>query len=1577
MVPMKKKILIPIFGGIFAFIFCFVLATGIQPDEGKISSYEAPRADTKALQKQVTSSTNPAIVASDNENVAESSKSPTIIPDTRPTPSNPEDYVAPENEYIVVGGGLTQSNNLAFCNNSFVPSNTDTDVYWKIGPDPSDGNILTLTLAYNPEEKTGWTQNSINTGSDSDGYIYNTPGWFSSFLPVRKIVIDESMKNAEVTITKSWFSTSYRPGQAHGAPHVNKIVGLSNLNFSSVSDASYMFCGLGMYGLTSVDGSLADKDFSSITDARAMFCTAQVEKLFGSSDISLTFSSNVKYLDYLFQSTAELQTLDLSSSDLSKVTSASYMFCNAQNLKSSKEHPLVMPDTFKLANLTAANAMFCNCLAIEYLDLSSWGNPKDNANLSNMFNSCAKLTTIKVNEYVDTERTVATNWTNATCNYMFYFKGTYGKDYNLVGSNGHHPDAAETDNGAAKVDLAGLAIPGYFTATTTRAVISGPSENASNDTITFYTDDAVKTGNVYQVPENGNTSVPWTNTAKNSVANIAFDSSYDYSYNMDYWFNSFNKIDCINLPSDVKVIGQNCFANCPILRKVVVGDNDSSALTNVNANAFNGCTVLENFVVRKDSGSVAYNEKAFAGAGSSVPTVAAPLVVADKNTASDIPVGGTHYTYTSLASLSDTFTFENNKYYFLSGESYKISETSKEIIAANIDCVIDLNGKNINKGIAKGSQRGGGNVFEIYNGGTLRIDDTKTVDVNSTDLGSITGGRTNGENSGYGSNVGGAAYIAGTCNFVNGKISDCDGNEGGAFALSSASYIHSLNMYGGIITNCQTNRAGEASPSPNCWGGGAIFSRAGGTVNLYRGTISYCVSKTPYGAAVCMSGTGTLNIPSGSGIDFRNNTVTKKGAETSPANPICLCSPDTTYTHPLPEGITEDSLLQKVGKAVLFLDAYSPASNDKIAAAAGDFRFIYDAYNNHIGQAKVTSGSVTGGAIQFDIETGTNFDTNIPWATYASKVKKVNVHDSFHEIQVANLRQWFQGCSNAESITGLANIDASNALKCKQMFSECSKVTNIDLTGMSVSNSCNDMSYLFDGCTVLQTVTLDPATSSDYSGNEWPNSTFKNCNQLSTIKNLSGYVTSTAKATDCMFNGCTALTSVSFTNWNTSNVANMSNMFDGATALKSIDLSGLNTSSVTNMESFCDGCTSLGTFTGPCTYDNKGNKAKTSLGAACNCKQICHKCTSLTSFDFYYCDISNVKSFENAFRYDIQLNSADLSTGVPGNNKSKGCYVNHMFDSGDSGKTMALTTVYVKPEAGSQSTLSESEGTWAYAVYAASDGNMFYNCSNLKGQEGTQCVSGSVQCTKAREDRKNAVSTGFGAHEGYFTRGSFSHNGKDPSRYTQELVAKTQSGGDYENGLVNDAWYRITWDKNSNTYEMNLKGGSGQNKDIILYGQVSQYWQAKIDGNGYVKFVNSADSSMALNLHNGQAYGANYLQSYTIDDDTLSNYWVVVKKDNKYRICSKKDAYLSVNVDNGDTGKKLTVWYDYDGNNRKWDFTNKSSAEILNSTPEYSISKITDNYSSHSISRDVDKPLEATVFEQPYRRYSQYKPSIY
>ena len=85
---------------------------------------------------------------------------------------------------------------------------------------------------------------------------------------------------------------------------------------------------------------------------------------------------------------------------------------------------------------------------------------------------------------------------------------------------------------------------------------------------------------------------------------------------------------------------------------------------------------------------------------------------------------------------------------------------------------------------------------------------------------------------------------------------------------------------------------------------------------------------------------------------------------------------------------------------------------------------------------------------------------------------------------------------------------------------------------------------------------------------------FSECTNLVSV-DLSGLDTSQVTDMGCMFTECAALKTVNFQGVDASNVTSMSSMFNECSSIKSIDLSGINAARVTNMYGLFQDCLSL------------------------------------------------------------------------------------------------------------------------------------------------------------------------------------------------------------------------------------------------------------------------------------------------------------------------------------------------------------------------------------------------------------------
>ena len=171
---------------------------------------------------------------------------------------------------------------------------------------------------------------------------------------------------------------------------------------------------------------------------------------------------------------------------------------------------------------------------------------------------------------------------------------------------------------------------------------------------------------------------------------------------------------------------------------------------------------------------------------------------------------------------------------------------------------------------------------------------------------------------------------------------------------------------------------------------------------------------------------------------------------------------------------------------------------------------------------------------------------------------------------------------------------------------------------------------------------------------------FYNCKTLETISGLEYLNTANITDMSSMFQECSNLKSLDFTNFDTKNVSNMYFMFNNCPNLTSLDITNFNTAKVTNMGNMFLGC------------------------------------SNLTSLDLTNFNTAKVTDMHGMFKGCSALTSLDLTNF----NTAEVRDMNRMFNMLDESST-ALTTIYVSDN---------------FVTTNVQNGkNMFKNCTKLKG----------------------------------------------------------------------------------------------------------------------------------------------------------------------------------------------------------------------------------------------------------------------
>ena len=156
-----------------------------------------------------------------------------------------------------------------------------------------------------------------------------------------------------------------------------------------------------------------------------------------------------------------------------------------------------------------------------------------------------------------------------------------------------------------------------------------------------------------------------------------------------------------------------------------------------------------------------------------------------------------------------------------------------------------------------------------------------------------------------------------------------------------------------------------------------------------------------------------------------------------------------------------------------------------------------------------------------------------------------------------------------------------------QSFSNCNTITNMvgwffansqlqTIKGLEYLNTGNvtNMLGLFNGCTSLTSLDL---SSFDTHGVTDMRGMFYGCTSLASV-NVSSFNTSKVRYFNSMFNNCNSLRSIDVTRFDTKNASSMRMMFRNCRPLESLDISNFETANVKDMYSMFAGCSNVKTI---------------------------------------------------------------------------------------------------------------------------------------------------------------------------------------------------------------------------------------------------------------------------------------------------------------------------------------------------------------------------------------------------------------
>ena len=209
------------------------------------------------------------------------------------------------------------------------------------------------------------------------------------------------------------------------------------------------------------------------------------------------------------------------------------------------------------------------------------------------------------------------------------------------------------------------------------------------------------------------------------------------------------------------------------------------------------------------------------------------------------------------------------------------------------------------------------------------------------------------------------------------------------------------------------------------------------------------------------------------------------------------------------------------------------------------------------------------------------------WFYGLPSLKYIENIDYLHTSEVVDMSYMFYGCTLLQSLD-VSHFDTGKVTNMNSMFYDCCRLESLDVSNFDTSN-VTDMSEMFKGCEMFQSLDL----SNFDTGN---------------VTDMYG-----------MFAGCEGLQSLDLSNFNTRNVKGMRNMFIKCLSLENLDLSSFDTSNVTDMGSMFERCEALQIL-------DLGNFDTNNVT---DMRDMFYLCSSLTSLDISNFNISNVQDISS------------------------------------------------------------------------------------------------------------------------------------------------------------------------------------------------------------------------------------------------------------------------------------------------------------------------------------------------------------
>lgn len=270
------------------------------------------------------------------------------------------------------------------------------------------------------------------------------------------------------------------------------------------------------------------------------------------------------------------------------------------------------------------------------------------------------------------------------------------------------------------------------------------------------------------------------------------------------------------------------------------------------------------------------------------------------------------------------------------------------------------------------------------------------------------------------------------------------------------------------------------------------------------------------------------------------------------------------------------------------------------------------------------------------IELNVKSVTSMAYTFYGcTKLKSVLFTDNSTTTACTTFLHAFDGCQSLESI---GSLDTSACEDITYIFNNCLVLNTIGLASWDISK-ITSLNHSFTNCKALskqkETEGADPTDlnallswdvskivsfNSTFKGwdcinldlSNWTTSAatkmdymFEDCKNLQTIIGIDSFVMNTVTSITCMFRGCSSMTSLNLNTWNTVLLEDASNAFESCSSLETLEIGNWNASNIQSLYSFLSDCTAL----------KQLDISSWELTSITNLERMCYACESMTDFN--------------------------------------------------------------------------------------------------------------------------------------------------------------------------------------------------------------------------------------------------------------------------------------------------------------------------------------------------------------------------